>query len=92
MEVTNFTEQSPYWKANRRSTSYEIASFYGNQRFVAVITKALIESMCNILNLRRGVVRFSPNPQAGGSPLVGSPRLINQVTLHICRTSLPSAT
>jgi hypothetical protein len=30
------------------------------------------------LFLRRGVVNLTPNPQAGGPPLVGCPRLLNQ--------------
>jgi hypothetical protein len=67
-------------------------AFYGNRRFITVFTRALhwslfkesaqvrgfLWSFVTSLFLRWGVVSPTLNPQAGGPPLVGCPRLLIQ--------------
>jgi hypothetical protein len=57
------------------AASQEIPRVYGTQKFLTVPTSATWVIL-NILFLR--VVSTSPNPQAGGPPLVGCPRLFIQ--------------
>jgi len=64
--------------------------FYGTRRIIATGTNAHIEAYSLTVPqhntfLRWGVVNTSPNPQAGGLPLVVCPRLIiySPATLHI---------
>jgi hypothetical protein len=69
------------------AASQEIPRIYGIRKFLTVPTSARhyvsrgsISTwvIFNIRFLRRGVVSTSPNPQAGGPPLVGCPRLLIQ--------------
>jgi hypothetical protein len=62
--------------------------FYGTRRFITVFTRALhwslssrSEASCGVswqAYFLRWVVSPTPNPQAGGPPLVGCPRLLVQ--------------
>jgi hypothetical protein len=75
-------EQSPSREAKMSWATQEIPAFYETRRFITVYTRARPRPLCiirNIINfLRWGVVSTSPNPQAGGPPLVGCPRLLIQ--------------
>jgi hypothetical protein len=77
-------EQSPSWEANRFSANQKISRNLWNPKVhysihkcpapVPILSYSLTVSQHDTF-LRRGVVS---NPQAGGSPLVGSPRLLIQ--------------
>jgi hypothetical protein len=66
------------------AASQEFPRIYGTRKFLTVPTRArhqrkhLSWVILNIYFLRRGVVSTSPNPQAGGPPLVSCPRLFIQ--------------
>jgi hypothetical protein len=82
-------EQSSSWETNRFSTSQEIARILRNPNVNYRIHKCLpplpevsvqvrgflFEHFVTRYVLRWGVVSTSPNPQAGGPPLVGCARL-----------------
>ena len=62
-------------------------AFYGTRRFITALTSvrhlspeeaSCLQVFLNTNVLQGGVVSTSPNPQAGGPPLVGSPRLLFQ--------------
>jgi hypothetical protein len=59
------------------AASQEIPRIYGTRKFLTIPTSTTWVIL-NIVFLRRGVVSTSPNPQAGGPPLVGCPRLLIQ--------------
>ena len=51
-------------------------AFYGSRRFITVFYSVTLSQDDTFLQIR--VVSTSPNPQAGGPPLVGCPRLLIQ--------------
>ena len=72
-------EQSPSWEANWFAGSQEIPRILWNPKVHYRTHKRpppVLQVFLNMNVLQGGVVSTSPNPQAGGPPLVGCPRLL----------------
>ena len=76
--------QSPSWEANWFAASQEIPRISRNPRVHYRTHKRPPQQasrmwvFLNKVFLRGGIVSTSPNPQAGGPPFVGCPRLLIQ--------------
>jgi hypothetical protein len=69
------TELSPSWEATNCAATQELPSILWNPK---VHHRFLMNFRNRLIFLRWGVVSPTPNPQAGGPPLVGCPRLLIQ--------------
>jgi hypothetical protein len=83
-------QQSLSWQANKSWAGQESPAFYRTRTFITAFTKArylalscanpeaFVKDSKNGRFLWVGVVSTSHNPQSGGSPLAGCPRLLIQ--------------
>jgi hypothetical protein len=84
--LTYSMEYIPSWEADQSSQLVKkFPAFYGTRSFFTVLTSAIsrgsISSCGYFVTLKfslEGGVSTSPNPQVGGPPLVGCPRLLIQ--------------